>query len=73
MTFRRRKTTAHDAIAENSAYLGMLAPHRGKDLVDVQELIRSAGLKREVAGELHPWVRDRFLALWDLAQVADPF
>jgi hypothetical protein len=52
---------------------GMVAPHRAKDLVDVQELIRSAKLGREVAGDLHPWVRDRFLALWDLAQVPDPF
>ena len=52
---------------------GMVAPHRAKDLVDVQELIRSARLGREVAEELHPWVRDRFLTLWDLAQVADPF
>jgi hypothetical protein len=51
----------------------MVAPHRGKDLVDVQELIRSAKLGREVAKELHPWVRDRFLELWDLAQVVDPF
>jgi hypothetical protein len=52
---------------------GMVAPHRGKDLVDVQELIRSAQLTRAVADELHPWVRDRFLELWDLAQVEDPF
>lgn len=52
---------------------GMVAPHRAKDLVDVQELIRSAKLGREVAGDLHPWVRDRFLALWDLAQVPDVF
>ena len=52
---------------------GMVAPHRAKDLVDIQELIRSAALSREVAGELHPWVRDRFLELWDLAQVPDPF
>ena len=52
---------------------GMAAPHRGKDLVDVQELIRSAGLPREVADDLHPWVRERFLELWDLAQVSDPF
>ena len=52
---------------------GMAAPHRGKDLVDVQELIRSAGLPREVANDLHPWVRERFLELWDLAQVSDPF
>ena len=52
---------------------GMVAPHRGKDLVDIQELIRSAQLTRDVANDLHPWVRDRFLALWELAQVADPF
>ncbi len=52
---------------------GMVAPHRGKDLVDVQELIRSAKLPREVAMDLHPWVRDKFLELWKLAQVVDRF
>jgi hypothetical protein len=52
---------------------GMVAPHRGKDLVDVQELIKSAGLPREFANDLNPWVRERFLALWELAQVPDPF
>lgn len=52
---------------------GMVAPHRGKDLVDVQELIRSANLPREVADELDPWVREKFVALWELAQVVDPF
>jgi len=52
---------------------GMVAPHRGKDLVDVQELIRSAGLPEVTAAELHPWVRAKFLELWALAQVVDPF
>lgn len=52
---------------------GMVAPHRGKDLVDVQELIRVAGLGPDVANELHPWVRDTFLELWNLAQTPDPF
>jgi len=52
---------------------GMVAPHRGKDLVDVQALIKSAQLPREVALELHPWVRDKFLELWELAQASDPF
>jgi len=52
---------------------GMVAPHRAKDLVDVQELIRSAKLAREVASSLDPWVRGKFLELWDLAQVEDPF
>lgn len=52
---------------------GMVAPHRAKDLVDVQELIRSAGLSATLADELHPWVRAKFLELWRLAQVQDPF
>jgi hypothetical protein len=52
---------------------GMAAPHRGKDLVDIQELIRSARLPREVSSSLDPWVRDKFVELWHLAQVNDPF
>jgi hypothetical protein len=52
---------------------GMVAPHRGKDLVDVQELIKSAGLGREGAQDLDPWVRGKFLELWELAQAVDPF
>jgi hypothetical protein len=52
---------------------GMVAPHRGKDLVDIQELIRSAKLGPEVADRLHAWVRPTFLDLWQLAQVEDPF
>ncbi len=52
---------------------GMVAAHRAKDLVDVQELIKSANLPASVADELHPWVRSKFLELWQLAQIADPF
>jgi hypothetical protein len=52
---------------------GMAAPHRGKDLVDVQELIRSAGLALSTSAELDPWVRDKFIELWHLAQTPDPF
>ncbi len=52
---------------------GMVAPHRAKDLVDVQELINSAGLPRETADELDPWVRAKFLELWELARIPDPF
>ncbi|MBN2573020.1 MAG: hypothetical protein JXP73_00505 [Deltaproteobacteria bacterium] len=52
---------------------GMVATHRAKDLVDVQELIKSANLPASVADELHPWVREKFLELWRLGQVADPF
>jgi hypothetical protein len=52
---------------------GMVAPHRAKDLVDVQELIRSAGLSQSVADELDPWVRAKFRELGELAQTPDPF
>jgi hypothetical protein len=52
---------------------GMAAPHRAKDLVDVQELIRSAELPVELASSLHPWVRGQFLELWQLARTPDPF
>ena len=52
---------------------GMVAPHRGKDLVDIQELIKSANLAASVADDLHPWVRAKFRELWQLAQTPDPF
>lgn len=52
---------------------GMVAPHRAKDLVDVQELIRSIGLPVDFAEQLDPWVREQFLTTWHLAQVPDPF
>jgi hypothetical protein len=43
---------------------GMTAPHRLKDLADVQELIRAASLPRELANTLDPYVRDKYLELW---------
>jgi len=52
---------------------GMVAPHRAKDLVDIQELIKSASLPISTVDDLHPWVRPKFLELWQLAQVQDPF
>ncbi|MEW6363335.1 MAG: hypothetical protein AB1714_01710 [Acidobacteriota bacterium] len=52
---------------------GMVAPHRGRDLVDIQDLIKGADLPREFANELHPWVREKFLEIWQLAQIPDPF
>lgn len=47
---------------------GMSAPHRLKDLADVQELIKAAKLPRELCEQLDPWVRDKYLELWDSAQ-----
>ncbi len=43
---------------------GMTAEHRGKDLIDVQELITRAGLDCDFAGQLAPYVRDAFHQCW---------
>lgn len=55
---------------------GMVAAHRLKDLADVQELIRAAPLPRATAEDLDPWVRAKFLELWDAVEAgeaSDPF
>lgn len=51
---------------------GMTAPHRLKDLADVIEVIRTLDLSRDVADDLHPYVRGKFLELWQAAQGQDP-
>ena len=47
---------------------GMTAPHRLKDLADVQELIRVASLPRKLADDLDPYVREKYLELWRTVQ-----
>jgi hypothetical protein len=43
---------------------GMTAPHRLKDLADVQEVIRILGLPRDLVSDLNPFVQDKYLELW---------
>ena len=38
--------------------------HRLKDLADVIELIETARLSAEFAEQLNPYVRDKYLELW---------
>jgi hypothetical protein len=47
-----------------------LAPHRGKDLNDVQSLIQILSLPRDLADQINPSVRDAYLLKWDHAQRA---
>ena len=47
---------------------GLTAPHRLRDLADVQELIRIQRLPRTFVAELNPFVRDKFLELWQAIQ-----
>jgi hypothetical protein len=51
---------------------GMTAPHRLRDLADVQEVIRILGLPRSFANELDAFVRDKYLELWQGVQNVPP-
>jgi len=44
---------------------GMTAEHRGKDTVDVEELIRSLELPRNYVEQLSAYVSEAFLAAWE--------
>jgi hypothetical protein len=44
---------------------GMSAPHRLRDLADVQELIKLRGLGSELSEHIDPYVRGKYLELWD--------
>lgn len=49
---------------------GMTNAGRLKDLADVQELIHVLKLPRDFSDQLNPYVREKFLELWDGAQQA---
>jgi hypothetical protein len=51
---------------------GMTNPLRLKDVVDVQELIQRRKLPGELAEQLNPFVRGKYLELWTLCQTAPP-
>jgi hypothetical protein len=52
------------SLVELKIASGMTNIGRLKDLADIQELIRAAGLSAEFATELNPYVRDKYLELW---------
>ena len=52
------------ALVELKLASGMTNPGRVKDLGDVQELTKALGLPAEFADELNPYVRDKYLELW---------
>jgi hypothetical protein len=61
-----------EKLVELKLASGMSAPHRLKDLADVQELVKHARLPRDLDARLDPSVRAKYLELWDAAQVVDP-
>jgi hypothetical protein len=50
---------------------GMTAPHRLKDLADVIEIVRILKLPVDIAAELDPYVREKYLELWRAAQAEE--
>lgn len=43
---------------------GMTGPHRGRDLVDIQQLIEAIALPKNFADQLHPYVQAKYQELW---------
>ncbi len=60
-----------ESLIELKLASGMTAPHRLRDLADVIELIRVNSLPRELSESLDPYVREKYLELWQAAQVSD--
>jgi hypothetical protein len=49
---------------------GMTNAQRGKDLIDVENLIRELPLDRDFTDKLHPYVRPKFIELWQGQQIS---
>jgi hypothetical protein len=56
-----------ERLVELKLASGISAPHRMRDLVDVQELVRAAAIPKSFSEKLDPSVREKFLELWELA------
>lgn len=57
-----------EKLVELKLASGMTASDRLKDLADIQELIKVKNLSRDFAGKLNPYVRDKYLELWDAVE-----
>ena len=57
------KTLTLAKLIELKLASGMTAPHRLKDLADVQELIKVKNLSADFSDNLNPYVREKFLEL----------
>jgi hypothetical protein len=56
------------ALVDLKLASGMTNPGRVKDIGDVQEIIRARKLPREFSLQVHPYVREKFLELWQAVQ-----
>ncbi len=61
-----------EKLVELKLASGMTAPHRLRDLADIQDAIRTLRLPQDFAEHLDPSVRHTYLDLWRKAQTPDP-
>jgi len=61
-----------EKLVELKLASGLSAPHRLRDLADVQDLIAHLKLPRELSDQLDPSVRAEYVRLWQTAQAAPP-
>jgi len=66
------KTITLEKLVELKLASGMSAPHRLKDLADVQELIKVRALGSDLADKLDPSVREKYLELYRAVAEAPP-
>lgn len=52
---------------------GMTAAHRPRDLDDAIQLIRINSLPLDYSGQLDPFVREKFIELWQAAQISEDY
>ena len=52
---------------------GMTAGHRLQDLADAIQLIRVNALTQDYSGQLNPFVQEKFIELWQAAQVSEDY
>ena len=52
---------------------GMTAKHRLQELADAIQLIRANKLLKGYADHLAPYVRNKFLEIWDAAQIEEDY
>jgi hypothetical protein len=60
-----------ETLVELKLASGLSSTDRAKDLVDVQEIIRSLQLDAAFGSKLHPSVQDKYLDLWRIVFGAD--
>lgn len=60
-----------EALIELKLASGMTALHRLRDLADVIELVRVNALPQKLSESLDPYVREKYLELWQAAQIRE--